>query len=174
MLDDAYTVRTATSGEAALERLSDEIDVVLLDRRLSGVSGDDVLERIRESSHRCRIGMVTSVAPDVDVLEMRFDAYLVKPVRRRDLRDLVGELVARNQYSETVNRLFSISSRLASLEAELSADELAAKDAYRTLRERQADLLRTSREEFESVAARDEVGLVYRDVVSEAAGGAER
>ncbi|WP_423750819.1 response regulator [Salinirarus marinus] len=47
-LSDDFDVRTAYDGEQALAKIDDEVDVVLLDRRMPGLSGDDVLERVRE------------------------------------------------------------------------------------------------------------------------------
>jgi DNA-binding response OmpR family regulator len=45
-LADEYGVRTAHSGEAALESMADHgADVVLLDRRMPGLSGDEVTHR---------------------------------------------------------------------------------------------------------------------------------
>lgn len=63
-LSDDYAVRTAYNGEQALERLDETVDVVLLDRRMPGLSGDDALNRIREREYDCRVAMVTAVDPD--------------------------------------------------------------------------------------------------------------
>jgi CheY-like chemotaxis protein len=41
-------VRTAYGGHEALEELSDDVDVILLDRRMPGLSGDEVLEEVRD------------------------------------------------------------------------------------------------------------------------------
>ncbi len=46
-LEDRYTVHTSYNGTDALETLSQEIDVVLLDRRMPDMSGDEVLTEIR-------------------------------------------------------------------------------------------------------------------------------
>ena len=59
-----YSVRTAYGGEEAVEQLDDEIDVVLLDRRMPGLSGDEVLTKIRERGIDCYVSMVTAVEPD--------------------------------------------------------------------------------------------------------------
>lgn len=42
-LESTYTVRTAYDGTEALDSMSHEVDVVLLDRRMSGLSGEEVL-----------------------------------------------------------------------------------------------------------------------------------
>lgn len=45
-LSEAYNVTIETDGESALTHIDDEIDVVLLDRRMPGLSGDAVLSEI--------------------------------------------------------------------------------------------------------------------------------
>ncbi|MFB6105679.1 MAG: response regulator, partial [Halobacteriaceae archaeon] len=44
-LSDEYDVRTAQSGAGALETIDEDVDVVLLDRRMPDRSGDEVLDR---------------------------------------------------------------------------------------------------------------------------------
>jgi len=82
-LGDEYRVRTAYGGQEALDELDeadDEVDAILLDRRMPGLSGDEVLAAVRERGIDCRVAMVTAVEPDFDILKMGFDDYLVKPV----------------------------------------------------------------------------------------------
>ena len=89
-----YLVRTAYDGGAALERLDTEVDVMLLDRRLPEMRGKQILERIRDADHDCSVAMVTAVEPEADIVEMGFDEYLLKPVERDELTELVDELSA--------------------------------------------------------------------------------
>jgi DNA-binding response OmpR family regulator len=86
-LADVADVSVAYSGEAALTLLDEEPepDVVLLDRHMPSMSGDAVLERIRELGVDSRVIMVTAVDPGLDVLDLPFDDYLSKPVDRADL-----------------------------------------------------------------------------------------
>ncbi|GGN16629.1 response regulator [Halarchaeum nitratireducens] len=132
-LDDDYEVRTATSGEEALERLDDAVDVVLLDRQMPGLSGDAVLERIREEGYGCRVAMVTGVDPDFDIVDMPFDDYLKKPVGRDELQATVERLLSVSDYDEAVRRYFALSEKRATLEAEKSRAELDASDEYASL-----------------------------------------
>jgi CheY-like chemotaxis protein len=46
-LREEYETRTAYGGEEALDTIDSDMDVVLLDRRMPDLSGDEVLERIR-------------------------------------------------------------------------------------------------------------------------------
>ncbi|GGM64474.1 DNA-binding response OmpR family regulator [Halarchaeum rubridurum] len=132
-LDGDHAVRTANSAEEALERFDDEVDVVLLDRRLPESSGDDVLAELRGIGSDVQIAMVSAVDPDFDIIEMGFDAYLVKPVARDDLTDLVSRLLARRLYTVEVREYFSLAAKRAALEAQKDADQLADNEEYQRL-----------------------------------------
>lgn len=100
-----YDVRTAYGGEEALEMVSSDVDVVLLDRRMPVVSGNEVLAAIEERGLHCRIALVTAVNPDFDIIDMRIDDYLVKPVTRQELLDTVDRLLRLTEYNERVQTL---------------------------------------------------------------------
>jgi len=92
---DTYDVRTAFGGREALSAFDDSIDLVVLDRRMPGVSGDEVLETIREADHDCPVVMVTAVEPDEGMVELPFDAYVVKPIDKEELLGTVQRTLAR-------------------------------------------------------------------------------
>jgi DNA-binding response OmpR family regulator len=127
-LRDEYEVRTAYDGESALDAVSPEVDVVLLDRRMPGMPGDEVLERIRERGLDCRVSMLTAVEPETDIIEMPFDEYLVKPVSAEDVRETVEELLRRGELDEELREYMSLSSTLAALEAEGDTDDEAVSE----------------------------------------------
>jgi DNA-binding response OmpR family regulator len=132
-LSASYDVRTAYSADEALAELDEAVDVVLLDRRLPERSGDDVLAEIDAAGLDCQVAMVTAVDPDFDVLELGIDAYVVKPVDRDNLKDLVDRLLARSLYSEEVQKYFSLASKRATLETTKQSEELADDDRYQEL-----------------------------------------
>jgi DNA-binding response OmpR family regulator len=121
-LTGTYDVHVANTGREALDQLEAAVDVVLLDRRLPRISGQEVLDQVRASDEDYQVAMVTAVEPDVDVLEMGFDDYVSKPIARDDLRSLVASLVVRNQYSGCVQRYFRLLSKRATLEREFDGD----------------------------------------------------
>ncbi|MBX0294825.1 HalX domain-containing protein [Halomicroarcula sp. F27] len=125
-----HDVRSANSGESALEAVDESVDVVFLDRQMPGMSGDDVLDGIRERDLDCRVVMVTAVDPGFDIVEMPFDDYLTKPVTRADLYETVEEMLARDAYDEQIRQYFAMASKKATLEAEKNAAELDAHDEY--------------------------------------------
>jgi DNA-binding response OmpR family regulator len=135
-LEGQYEVRTAYDGHEALERLDEAVDVVLLDRRMPGLSGDEVLDHARDRGLDCRVAMLTGVEPSFDIADMGFDEYLQKPVAEDALFETVERLHRRNEYDETLQEYFSVASRVATLETEHGEDVLHDRDEYRELNER--------------------------------------
>ena len=129
-LDDDHHVHVADSGESALEAMGPHVDLVLLDRRMLGLSGGDVLERIRDAGYAQPVAMVTAVQPDFDILDMGFDDYLVKPVRREELRDLVRTMLLRTEYDAVMREYFALVSKVEALQRQKPAGELAESVAY--------------------------------------------
>ena len=145
-----YTVLKAYSGEEALEQV-DDADIVLLDRRMPGLSGQDVLDEIRNRGLDVRVAMVTAVDPDFDIADMDFDTYLTKPVSDDELRATVDELLTLSEYDEQVRERFAVAEKLAVLEAEKTENELNASAEYAQLQERAAELDAKSSETFGSM-----------------------
>ena len=132
-LKDTYTVRTAYTGEQALELLDDDVDVALLDRRLKTWSGDQLLRVIRDRNLDCKVAMVTAVAPDFDVANLAVDEYLVKSVLREELLEVVEELLLRAESTVDKQELLALISRKIALENEKPMAELEANDEYTKL-----------------------------------------
>ncbi len=135
-----YAVRTAYDGEDALETVDADVDVVFLDRRMPDYSGDEVLERIRERGLDCRVVMVTAVDPDFDVIPMAFDDYLTKPVMREDLADAIESMRERDEYDETIQEYFALTSKKATLEAEKTQSQLRENEQYQEMVDRVEEL----------------------------------
>ena len=88
-------VDIATDGLVALENVAvNDYDVVVLDRDLPGVPGDEVCRQVVASRPDCRILMLTAagrLSDKVDGLRLGSDDYLVKPF---DFPELVARLHA--------------------------------------------------------------------------------
>ncbi|PSP83450.1 hypothetical protein BRC83_06900 [Halobacteriales archaeon QS_1_68_17] len=138
-LSEKFAVRTAYSGPEALDLLDESVEVVLLDRRMPELSGDAVLETIEERDLNCRIVMLTAVDPDFDIVEMGIDAYLVKPIERGELNDLVDEMLERSAYDDEFREFLALASKKAAIEAEMGSEALAESDEYERINRRLAE-----------------------------------
>ena len=107
---------------------------------MPGLSGDEVLERIRERDLGCRVAMVTAVEPDFDILEMGFDAYLSKPIRSEQLHETVDNLLDRSEYDSLLQEYYALVEKQATLEATKSSAELAESDQYDELTQRVTEM----------------------------------
>jgi DNA-binding response OmpR family regulator len=163
-LGDDYRVRTAHNGREALDQLDEEVRVVLLDRRMPDLSGDAVLDAIRERHLDCRVAMVTAVEPDTDIVEMRFDDYLVKPVSKEDLDRTVSNLLVRDEYDAGVQRLFSLVSKKALLESEQERAALEGTEEYQRLLDDIEDLRDQLDDKLAQLAETEDLATVYQDL----------
>jgi len=150
-LEDVADVTVAYGGEEALSAIDDRVpDVVLLDRHMPGLSGDEVLDRLREREVRTRVVMVTAVDPGLGVLDMPFDDYLSKPVERADLLAAVDQQCQVLAY-ELLGEYFRLESTRAVVESQVPAekegngerDTVGESDARERLDELEERLART-------------------------------
>ncbi|MFB6072353.1 MAG: response regulator [Halobacterium sp.] len=162
-LSGEYHVETATTGEVALNELGEDVDVVLLDRRMPGLSGEEVLDRIRRAEYDCRVAMVTGVRPSTDVVELGFDEYLIKPVDQDDLHDVVETLVDRSSYDDHLQELYSLMSKRALLESEAEDGDVELDDSYDELVDRIQEL-RGRIEETVTEFGYDDFRVAFRDL----------
>ncbi|MFB6142563.1 MAG: HalX domain-containing protein [Halorientalis sp.] len=133
-LSGVYSVTAVYDGEVALEAIErgPTPDVVLLDRLMSDISGDEVLERLHEAVDT-RVAMITGVPPDFDIVDLPYDEYVVKPVSKADLHDVVDSLLRRSDYSAEVQRYYTLNTKRAKLEERFTAGELRANPDYHEL-----------------------------------------
>jgi DNA-binding response OmpR family regulator len=96
--EEGYEVVTAYDGETALRRHTDESpDLVILDRKLPRISGDEVCKRIRAVSST-PILMLTGergAEERAKLLDLGADDYLEKPFSSKELRSRVRALLRR-------------------------------------------------------------------------------
>jgi DNA-binding response OmpR family regulator len=113
-----YDVRTVYEGEAFLAEVDEDVDVVLLDRRMPGYSGDDVLEMLERREYDPVVIVVTAIDPDLDVLEMPFDDYLVKPVQHDELVDAIECQMLAQEHGDELQRFLRLEAKRRVLLAE--------------------------------------------------------
>jgi DNA-binding response OmpR family regulator len=96
---EGYEVTLAQSGEEGLEVATRAApDLVLLDVRLPGMDGFDVLRRLRAAGTKSPVLMLTARDEEVDKvigLELGADDYLTKPFGLRELLSRVKALLRR-------------------------------------------------------------------------------
>lgn len=163
-LAEDHDVETVTDGDLALSLLDDSYDVAFLDRRMPGLSGDELLETIAERGVDCRVVMVTAVDPGFDLVDMPIDDYLVKPVSRDELVDSVAEMLVRDAYDARMREYFALASKKAAIESGRRPAELDGHEGYAALTRRLDEL---AVQVDDAVARSESVEGLFRDLGDE-------
>jgi len=97
MLDDRYDVSVATSADKALMML-DKVkpSVILLDYEMPGTNGKELFKMIRNNPQFCFtpvlfLTAVSEAAHIREVLKLRPDGYILKPVTKAELVKRIAE-----------------------------------------------------------------------------------
>jgi DNA-binding NtrC family response regulator len=95
---DGHHVETAASGEQALEKIADApYDIMLVDIKMEGMSGLDLLERINERDLDTAVVMITaygSISTAIDAMKRGAVEYLLKPFDPEEIGVLIEKIIA--------------------------------------------------------------------------------
>ncbi|SMG58071.1 response regulator transcription factor [Paraburkholderia susongensis] len=113
MQQSGYRINKAGSGESAIRFLkTNEVDLVVLDWQLSGITGFEVLHWIRSNLGRePAVLFLTSKVLEVDIvraLEAGADEYIVKPFRAIELAVRVSALMRRTSRNEKIENAIAV------------------------------------------------------------------
>ena len=93
------TVDTAVNGEEALEKLAlGDYHLVLLDLRLPGMDGMEVLRQLRDLRPEARVIIITAygtVESAVEAMKLGAVDFIQKPFSPKEIRDLVQRVIDR-------------------------------------------------------------------------------
>ena len=94
---DGHIVDTAPSGEAALEKLKEaRFDIMLVDIKMEGISGLDVLQHVNENDPDVAIVMITaygSIPTAIEAMKNGAYDYMLKPFDPNELGVLVDKII---------------------------------------------------------------------------------
>ncbi len=108
LLGEGYRVKVATNGAKALElTIANPPDLILLDVMMPGMSGYEVLERIRADARLRHIPVIMISAVDeiesvIRCVELGAEDYLVKPFNPTLLRARVGACLEKKRLRDEV------------------------------------------------------------------------
>lgn len=125
--DDPFTVFTAESGEQALHLLETEhIDVVVSDQRMPGMTGSELLGKVRRKHPAtCRImlsGHSDMSAALQAINEGRISRYLLKPVSAEELVAAIDDALKERRDSERILDLSQLAGNVCSFEVHFPVD----------------------------------------------------
>jgi DNA-binding response OmpR family regulator len=134
-LDGRATVRTATGKDDGIAQMGHEVDLVILDRDLSGDDGRTVAVEMDEQGYDVHIVMVSWMEADFDIVEYPIDSYVEKPLTEQDFLAIVTQYERQQGYQNALEEYFALSSKLAAIEAHQSSESLASNPEYDRLKE---------------------------------------
>ncbi|MDJ0830638.1 MAG: sigma-54 dependent transcriptional regulator [Desulfobacterales bacterium] len=95
---DGYDIETVAGGEEALELLRQtRFDILLVDIKMEGMSGLDVLKHVKENDPDVAVVMITaygSIATAIDAMKNGAYDYLLKPFDPSELGVLIDKIMA--------------------------------------------------------------------------------
>jgi DNA-binding NtrC family response regulator len=132
-----YRVLTAADGQEALTLFQKEpIQLALLDHRMPGLTGDQVLERIKSSNPLVRVILITAygaVETAVKVMKLGADDFIEKPV---DLTSLLDKIQRIEQTLAVADDVAEVAQAVAAgpLPLEVIGDSPALRDTLSLVR----------------------------------------
>ncbi|CAB1064946.1 Two-component system response regulator protein [Olavius sp. associated proteobacterium Delta 1] len=94
---DGHAVHTAPSGEDALEKLKEtRFDILLVDIKMEGISGLDVLRHVKENDPDVAVVMITAYGSIPTAIEAMKDGaydYMLKPFDPNELGVLIEKII---------------------------------------------------------------------------------
>ncbi|HBC77439.1 MAG TPA: hypothetical protein DCZ51_02350 [Bacteroidales bacterium] len=145
--DYSYEVLEAATGEEGIIIIDrDKPDIVLLDNKLPGIQGTDVLEYIRNKKYDIVVAMITSYASlDVALKAHKFGAtdFVPKPFTPQELKSSI-ENITKQQYLKRITHKMNQEGKkvryqfLSVLSHELKAPLNAIEGYLRMMQERQS------------------------------------
>lgn len=104
VLGEHYEVQTAGDGEEALAKLAaTKYDLALLDIRLPGMDGLEVLKRLKKINPNISVIMITAtkaISTAVEALKLGAADYLTKPMNVDDLLKIIERVLKEKQTKE--------------------------------------------------------------------------
>lgn len=105
---DGHSVDTAASGEEGLERFKQtRYNILLVDIKMEGISGLDVLRQVKDSDPDIAVVMITaygSIATAIDAMKNGAYDYLLKPFDPHELGMLIDKII--EHQAQTLENLY--------------------------------------------------------------------
>lgn len=130
-LADDYDVRTAGSGEAVLERMTEfKTDVVVLERRTPGLSGDEVATRLSENGYDAQAIVVTATLSSPETATPHTLNYVTKPIGKERPRSTVETATPIRTDDDDITELLALIARQQAVKRAVPTDERVASDEF--------------------------------------------
>jgi CheY-like chemotaxis protein len=134
-IQDTYDTFVTIGGQVAVDNLTREVDVVLLDRRMPEMHGHEVLEHISQGDYNCRVIIISALDPDMDIIEYDFSKYLSKPVVKEELLNAIEQVRMLDQYENLLTEYYQAVEKYSIMKSEFDPFTLEESDEFQALKE---------------------------------------
>ncbi len=132
-----FQVHEAPDGEAALSAAQRRaFDVAVLDLKMPGLSGIELLEKFRDSHSECEVIVLTGEGTiEMAVHAMKLGAYdfLTKPFPLRDLEKLIGKATTRHGQLRRENLRLKLLLQRSLPQADMIGQSEAMREVFRLI-----------------------------------------
>ena len=102
---EGHSVDTAINGEEALQKMKeDSYALVLLDLRMPGINGMELLTKLRNDYPQTHVAIISAhgnVGNAVEAMKLGAVDFVQKPFSPQEIRDLVNGMLARRQAGDS-------------------------------------------------------------------------
>jgi len=143
--DSSKEIRTCSTLEEAFQILqNNQIDLLLLDLKLNGKNGMDLLKYVRRQNPLLPVIILSSLS-DMETrklcFEMGADDYIIKPILPGELKIRVNRALERSKHFPDANKQMSKELVVGQLKLDLAEKVLYVNGKKRVLRNKLYDLL---------------------------------
>lgn len=166
--NEGYAIDTATSGEEALEKLTPEHKLILLDVMMGGMSGFHVAERLRKDNNQTPIIFLTAKVTENDLLtgfSVGADDYISKPFSIKEVIARVKAITRRGAEVSSSHKKEDIEIiKIGDLKLNLLTKDLQIKSENVVLTKKEFEILTLLMKEPQKFFTREEIlENVWRD-----------
>lgn len=159
-----YEIIEALDGKEAIDKVDDNIDLVILDLMLPKIDGLEVCKKIRSSENLKDIAIIMLTAKDEELdrilgLEIGADDYMTKPFSIRELRSRIKAILRRVKINFKENDIFAKQNKdkyaQGDLEINISAYEVKKNGKILDLTPKEFELLKFMIKNINKVLTRE-------------------
>lgn len=163
--NEGYVIETVASGEEALEKLTPEYKLILLDVMMGGISGFQVADRLRKMDNQVPIIFLTAKGSENDLLtgfSVGADDYIAKPFSIKEVIARVKAITRRENNSGQKKKVTIVV--VGDMKLDLASKHLELKNKSIILTKKEFEILSLLMQNPQKIFTREEIlSKVWQD-----------
>jgi len=158
--NEGYAIETAASGEEALEKLTPEHKLILLDVMMEGISGFQLADRLRKTDNQIPIIFLTAKGSENDLLtgfSVGADDYIAKPFSIKEVIARVKAITRRENKVSQDQRSKGSLIAIGDMKLDLLSKHLELKNKSIILTKKEFEILSLLMQNPQKLFTREEI-----------------